>query len=187
MDTQLEEMREQLATLKKKLDKQEIVNERLIRQLMGKNVVGVNRTNLWLNVLCVLMIPFGYLVFVTWSGYSIAFWIFTSLFLLSGFIYTYLTGKDLRNSRLMQEDLLEVRRKVARIKKLDHNQFYFGFIVFLIWVVWLGYEIHLHGGFSYGGLIGGAIGTVFGVRFYNKTQRQYQEIINQIEDLTADQ
>ena len=59
-DFDLETMREQMAALKKKLEKQEIVNDHYIRQSMRKAVGNINRTYMWLIVLGLLMIPYGY-------------------------------------------------------------------------------------------------------------------------------
>ena len=43
MDTQFEEMRLQMETLKKKLEKQEIVNEHFLRKSMRKNISKINK------------------------------------------------------------------------------------------------------------------------------------------------
>ena len=42
-ETQFEDMRQQLNTLKKKLDEQEIVNDRLIRRSMRNQVNSITR------------------------------------------------------------------------------------------------------------------------------------------------
>ena len=75
-------MRQQMAILKEKLQEQNIVNDRLIRQSMKKNVVSINRRYLIVSILCVLMIPYGYWAFVALSHFSIAFWLGTCLFML---------------------------------------------------------------------------------------------------------
>ena len=41
--------------------------------------------------------------------------------------------------------------------------------------------------FFWGGCIGGIIGAILGFMTHFKTQRQYQDIIDQIEDLTTEQ
>ena len=190
-DFELEEMRQQLATLKNKLNQQEIVNDRLIRRSMNKNVVGINRTYLWLSVLCVLMIPYSYWAFVVLSGFSIAFWIGTCVFMLVCFFYTLWNGKDLRDNRLLQEDLLEARRKIATAKKRDSQWLFYGIPTVLLWLAWFVYEAYQKSGsedvtgFFYGGCAGGIIGAIVGLKVHFRTQRQYQEIIEQIEDFTG--
>ena len=57
------EMREQLATLKKQLDTQEIINDRLIKEAMSGKLSSMNRSAIWMCVVCLIMIPLGYLNF----------------------------------------------------------------------------------------------------------------------------
>ena len=61
---ELENMRQQLNTLKKKLDQQEIVNDRLIRHSMEKTANKINRRYYFIMAVCVLMIPYSYWAFV---------------------------------------------------------------------------------------------------------------------------
>ena len=82
MDTQFEEMRMQMEMLKSKLDKQEIVNDRILRKSMKKNMNNITRRYTILVVLALLMIPYAYYVFVNMMGYSIGFWIATVVFML---------------------------------------------------------------------------------------------------------
>ncbi len=62
-------------------------------------------------------------------------------------------------------------------------------VVFLGWFMYESYMLHqddLGKGLFWGGCIGGIIGAIFGFSLHFKTQRQYQEIIDQIEDLTSE-
>jgi len=61
---ELENMRQQLETLKKKLDQQEIVNERMIRQSMKKSAGDIKRMYTIAIIAGLLMIPYSYFVFV---------------------------------------------------------------------------------------------------------------------------
>ena len=72
-DFDLDMMRTQLATLKSKLEQQEIVNDRLMRQSMRKNVSSINTRNLILCILSLLMIPYCYWIFVKMCNFSIYF------------------------------------------------------------------------------------------------------------------
>ena len=99
------------------------------------------------------MIPYCYWTCIVLAHFSTAFWVATALFNVACIVYTYYNTKDITRPHLMQEDLLDVRRKVARAKKVDSQ--------------WL--------------LVG-----ILGFRIHFKTQRQYQDVIDQIEDLTAE-
>ena len=189
---ELEDMRQQLNTLKKKLDQQEIVNDRIIRHSMEKTANKINRRYYAIMALCVLMIPYSYWAFVKLSGFSIPFWIFTCVVMLVCLGGTYYNSRNL-DLDMMTNSLVDVRRYMARAKKFDANWLFLGIpmiIVFLGWFIYESYQLH-PGAFAdsifWGGCIGGIIGAICGFALHFKTQRQYQEIIDQIEDVTSEE
>ena len=191
---EMDEMRQQMETLKKKLGQQEIVNDRLMRRSMKSTANKIIQRHNIVMAVGLLMIPFGYYSFVMISGFSIPFWIVTCLFMILCAAATYYVGFDLRDSRLMQGKLLEVRRKVARAKKLENQWLFISIPLLILWLAWFVYEAMLQNsdeirrgyGLMVGGGIGGIIGLIAGFSLHFKTQRQYQEIIDQIEDLTEE-
>ena len=192
-DFDLENMRQQMTTLKNKLNKQEIVNERLIRRSMKNEVNTITRRYYIIMALGLFMIPYGYWCFVKLCGLSLFFWIVTSIFMLVCVGATYYTLRKINDPNLMNRNLVEARKKVASAKKFEANWLFFGIPAVVLWMSWFLYETYqLHGGaFSnglfWGGCIGGIIGAICGLSLNFKTQRQYQDIIDQIEDLTAEQ
>ena len=189
---ELEDMRQQLNTLKKKLDQQEIVNDRIIRHSMEKTANKINRRYYFIMAICVLMIPYSYWAFVKLSGFSIPFWIFTCVVMLVCLGGTYYNSRNL-DLDMMTNSLVDVRRYMARAKKFDANWLFLGIpmiIVFLGWFIYESYQLH-PGAFAdsifWGGCIGGIIGAICGFHMHFKTQRQYQEIIDQIEDVTSEE
>ncbi len=191
---EMDEMRQQMETLKKKLDAQEIVNDRLMRRSMKSTANKIVQRHNVVMAAGILMIPFGYFSFVMAGGLSIPFWIATCIFMVLSAAATYYIGFDLRDSRLMQGKLLEVRRKVARAKKLENQWLFISIPLVILWLAWFVYEAMLQNvdgnrsgyGLLVGGAIGGIIGLIIGFSLHFKTQRQYQEIIDQIEDLTEE-
>ena len=125
MDTQLEEMRQQMLTLKKKLEKQEIVNDRLIRRSMKNTAGNIRRTYLMTIAVSILMVPYGYWAFVTLSHFSVAFWIGTSIFMLVCGGATLYNRRNLSDARLMTNNLIDVRRRMACAKKFDSDWLFF--------------------------------------------------------------
>ncbi|MBR3633792.1 MAG: hypothetical protein IKN51_04580 [Bacteroidaceae bacterium] len=81
----MEEMRQQMTILKDKLNKQEIINERMMRKAMKKNVVDINRRYLIIASVGLLMIPYGYWAFVMMGGMSIGFWLMCSFGMIVSF------------------------------------------------------------------------------------------------------
>ena len=94
---------------------------------------------------------------------------------------------------MMTNNLVDVRRRMARAKKFDANWLFLGIplvIIFLGWFMYESYLIHheaFFNGLFWAGCIGGVIGAIWGFSLHFRTQRQYQEIIDQIEDITAEE
>lgn len=182
-EAQFEDMRQQMNILKKKLEQQEIMNERVIRNSMKKTVSSINLRYFIIMALCLFTIPYGYWAFVQISGLSLAFWIGTCILMLICAGATFYNGKDLRDTGLMRNNLIDVRKKVARAKKFDSNWLFFGIPMIILWFGWFVWEIGQKG-LLIGGAVGGIIGLLIGLRIHYKTQRNYQEIIDQIEELS---
>ena len=187
-DFELSNMRQQMETLKKKLEKQEIVNDRIIRQSMKKTANSISVRYNILMVLGLLMVPYMYFVFYKQLGLSLAFSIASGIFKLVCTGATYYNSLNLSNSNMMHENLLDVRRRMARAKKFDANWLFFGIPAIIVWLGWLGYEFYQKDGDTalamiIGAAVGGVIGAIIGFSMHFKTQRQYQEIIDQIEEM----
>ena len=80
---ELEEMRQQMAILKQKLHQQEILNDRMTskaKEALEKKVGQLTRgfRSNWVTAL--LSVPMFYFFFVYRLGFSIPFWIFSSLY-----------------------------------------------------------------------------------------------------------
>ena len=189
-DFELENMRQQMTTLKNKLNQQEIVNDRLIRRSMRNEVNTITRGYNIVMILGILMVPYFYWVFVKLSGFSMAFWIGSSIFMLICVGATFYNSSKINTPELMSHSLVEAREKVASAKKFDADWQKFGIPAVILWFGWFMYECYqIQGGdivnpFFLGGCVGGIIGAIAGYKYHFKTQRQYQDIIDQIEDLT---
>ena len=183
---ELEDMREQMSTLKKKLNQQEIVNEHLVRRSMKKEVNTITRRYNIVMVLSVLMVPYFYWVFVKLSGFSMAFWIGSSIFMLICGGATFYNTHKISDPDMMSHSLVKARKKVASAKKFDVDWLKFGIPAVILWFGWFTYEVYLQdndlaNGLFWGGCVGGVIGAIVGFKIHFKTQRQYQDIIDQIE------
>ena len=188
----LEEMRQQMTTLKNKLNQQEIVNDRLIRRSMRNEVSNINRRYNIIMAIGILMVPYGYWCFVKLVGLSVFFWIATSIFMLICAGATFYNSRKISDPELMSHSLVEARKKVASAKKFESNWLLFGIPAVILWMGWFFYETYqiqggdFYNGFFLGGCVGGIIGAIIGIKLHLKTQRQYQDVIDQIEDLTAE-
>jgi hypothetical protein len=185
------EMREQLATLKKQLDTQEIINDRLLKDAMSRKLSSINKSAIWICAVCLIMIPFGYLNFQR-LGHSAAFCIATSLLFFICFVAMFLSHYRLRKSDIRNGNLITTYTEVARMRKIYKNWHYFSIPILVVWFAWWEYEIYqtmAHEDLtmmliiSGSGIFGGVIGGIIGLRIHKRTLRTAEDLLRQIEDL----
>ena len=187
MDYELEEMRQQMAILKDKLESQTIVNDRFIRRSIKRNVNTINKRYLVMTIIALAMIPYGYWAFVMLNGLSVALWIALCVLMLAVVGFIYINGSVLRDYNMMGGNLVEVRRKLALAKKRDGNWPWFGIPVAVAWASWAIYEMaQKTGGNEYlvpCCIVGILVGALVGLKVHFKTQRHYRDVLEQLEDL----
>ena len=187
MDYELEEMRQQMAILKDKLEDQTIVNDRFIRRSIKKGVNTINRRYLVIGIIALALIPYGYWAFVMIGGLSVALWLASCVMMLIVVGFMIYNSKDMRDNGLMNNNLLDVKRKVALAKKRDGNWLWIGIPMALAWGAWAIYEISQQMGDNEFvvpcTIVGVLVGALIGLKVHFKTQQHYSEIIEQIEDL----
>jgi hypothetical protein len=185
-DIGLEQMKKQLSALKSKLDKETIVNDRLMRSIMNQKMKKINRERWIISSIILLGIPYCTWCFMFLLNMSVWFTVVTDVFMLVALIYTYLMHKDIKASELMKGNLIEVSRKMIKIKRMQANWLKFSIPFVVIWMAWFVIE-NLNGiDAKYviiGGSVGAVIGAIFGTMSYRRTRRMATEVIQQIEEL----
>ena len=185
------EMREQLATLKKQLDTQEIINDRLIKEAMSSKLSSINKSAIWICAVCLIMIPLGYLNFQR-LGHSTAFCIATSMLFLICFVAMFLSHYRLRKSDIRNGNLITTYTEVARMRKIYKSWHYWSIPMLIVWFAWLEYEIYQNMAhedltmmfiISGSGIFGGVIGGIIGLRIHKRTLRTADDLLRQIEEL----
>lgn len=97
MDYELDEMRQRMAILKDKLEKQTIVDDRIIRRAISNGASTINKRYLVISIIALAMIPYGYWAFVMLNGLSVALWIACSVMMLMVVAFCYFNGRALRD------------------------------------------------------------------------------------------
>ena len=120
-----------------------------------------------------------------------AFWIGTTILMLVCAGATYYNSQNVETSSIMDSNLVEVGRKMARAKKFDANWLYFGIPAVVLWLAWLTWELYQVDALAarynlYGVICGAIIGTIFGIKMHLRIQHQYQDIIDQVEEITKE-
>jgi len=193
----LEEMRRQMAILQKKLHNETIVNDRLLRESMKHNYASINRylvleSAIFMPII-VFAFPFIALVFHLSWGPVIAI----ILLCLAGVIFDYKVS-HIKDEAFMTDDLIPTALRLQRAKRLSALQMLVSLPLILLWFVWfiidfsqsINYDSEDLTSAAWGGLTGGCIGLVcgliFAIQLYHKQQKTRQQVIDQINDLMAE-
>ena len=143
-------------------------------------------------IISLLMIPYGYWAFVKLNGSSIGVWITMSILMLIVFGYTLYTGRYLRANDLYNSNLIDARQKVAKAKKLDSDWLKFGIPAGLLWIIYFIYDKYQQISddsfwiFAASMTIACILGVLIGLKIHYRNQDNYQEIVDQIEELTQE-
>lgn len=183
---ELDILKEEMAALRRNLDKEQIVNDKLLRTVMRQKAS-------WLNTFVkaeILALPFIYLLFVAiCAGFRISQW-YAFSFLILGLIDSVV---DLRTFRISPKifstcSMMEVRRILAKQKKERLIHVCIALPLSIIWLFMLcnaifratdpnavDHALNIEG--SIGGIIGGIIGAIVVIIIYRKAQKTNDVII----------
>ncbi|MDE6741687.1 MAG: hypothetical protein K2J58_05085 [Muribaculaceae bacterium] len=186
---QLDILKQEMAELKRNLDKEQIVNDKLLRTVMRQKAS-------WLNKFVTaefIMLPFLYLMFAGICAYfHISQWYAVTLLVLS-FIDVVI---DIRTFRISPKvfstcTMLEVRRLLVRQKKERFIHVCIALPLAIIWLILmlnaiavasdpLATDHALNFAGVIGGIIGGLIGGIVVIIIYRKAQRTNDSLIDDI-------
>ena len=189
---ELEEMRAQVAILKKKLDKQTIISDTHIRNSMTSKRSDMTRTINATIIAGLFAAPYCTWIFCKF-GFSPYFIIATDIMLAVCIAITIRQRYTLKNLDFTQGNLVDVAEKLSKVKTHYHEWIKIAIPMLLIWVSWMAYEALTRMepsptlmGFLPGAGIGIIIGGFIGHRVNQKIVRKSTEILKQIEELQKD-
>ena len=198
-NTELELMRSQMEDFKAQLDKQKIVNEKMIIGSMKKSMSWIKR---FVYFECCL-VPF--IAAVSWLAikeFAHLSWL-NYAFLMTMVIVSVIADYRINVSAISDADysrnnLLTTIKKLTRMKRQRSIEMMIEVPTLFIWLLWSGIEAWIYmpadapdcaRGAVYGGIVGGVIGAVCGLifafRIFFKMQRTNDEVISQINELNA--
>ena len=137
--TELEQMREQMSIFKSQLDKQQIINEQLVRNTMGNKMSWIKKF-IWAEI---ILVPIILIIMASFhASEGLSWWLFA--FLAIGLIADT-TGDFIINripkGQMLSGDLVETSQRLIKMKKQRTSWFIAGSIFLTIWIVWFIIEI----------------------------------------------
>lgn len=190
MSNELESMKAQLALLKDKLEKQEIVNERHLRKAIKGKLGEINRI-----AVRMMFVGLFAVVYCTWlldyMGFTPYLQIGTLVMLLSSIFATYVMHRNLLKAKELSADLVKETFDLVKLKKRYNRWFYFAIPMILVWLSSVVYEVvnvipgkELAASLLCGITVGALAGGIVGVKIHFRTLKKVDEMLAQIEELS---
>ena len=192
IEAEWQEMKEQIALLKKTIERQDIVSDRLMRRTMKRKMRSLNREARFVYVLGAFALVYCNIVFF-YMDLSLWFSLAITVFMLAAIGYTVWMHRGLSVEEISTGRLVEVGRKVARMKRMGQRWLRGVFPFLAVWFGWFVWEIwqseankDLALGMIVGGAVGGIVGGIIGYMRYRNTQRLADEILDNIKDVCGE-
>lgn len=178
----LNEMREQITLLKKKLDQENIINDRLMRETIKGRAGFIITQEVISYIAAAFVITFGSIVFRE-LGLSWYFIGGTCFLMLIVVIFNFIIHRELHHTDFLNGDLRSAAVTMKKIKKSHMTWIMIGIPVVIVWGSFLFYELisvsdsGIVAPGVIGGAAGGVIGAIIGYTQYKKILRTCDEII----------
>ena len=196
-NNELEIMRSQMASFKKQLEQQEIINRRIMSESMKKKFSWIKK----MIIGEIILIPiFLYLAFAAKYNFNLSWWsisTFIILLLCDVWCDYDINMRAIKNSDYSRDNLVNTMEKLLRMKQRRTKQTAIMLTATIVMSIWLLIEIGFHliainadtGMWLvlYGGGTGAFIGVVAAWWIYRKMQKTNDEMIKQIEEISKEQ
>lgn len=196
-NNELEIMRSQMASFKKQLEQQEIINSRIMSESMKKKFSWIKK----MIIGEIILIPiFLYLAFAAKYNFNLSWWsvvTFVILLLCDIWCDYDINMRAIKDSDYSRDNLIDTIEKLVKMKQRRTKQTAIMLITLIGLIIWFSIEISLHlisinaatrmWGVFYGGVVGGVIGIAVSWWIYCKMQKTNDEMIKQIEEISKEQ
>ncbi len=190
---EVDELREQLALFKQRLDQQEIISDRLMRRSMNARISIFTKTSVIADIVVLLMMP---LVFWVFSKMGVS-WYLTLILLLGVIVelaYNIICHRQIQRLFTEGNDLLTVRRGLLKFKKAERQAMLISLPLITLWALALCWQLGVFAdnptasvaaiGIRVG--IGFCIGTLIVFCGYFWEMHRVNRSIREIDELSAE-
>lgn len=139
---ELEELRSQVAEFKKRVEQQEIVSRRLLREAMKGHVSWIKQMSIWGSVGELAILPFLVYALRNIVGVSWLPIIAVGLMLVGEAVFNFWNVSTIRNKHLAVDDVLSAQQRLITFKRRE-KLYTFGILPFIfLCVVWLLFDVY---------------------------------------------
>lgn len=189
---ELEQLREQMSIFKDKLNKQQIINDQLVRNTMKSKLSWI-KSFVWGEIIIIPIMLLGMAVFHAGTGLSWWLYGFLAIGLIADATGDFIINR-IPKGQLLSGDLVETSKRLVKMKKQRTSWFIIGLIFVTVWLVWFIVELVLKTDpgcalpdhnlviaiMAIAVAIGGVIGGIISWLIFRKMQRTNNQLIEQI-------
>ena len=139
---ELEELRSQVAEFKNRVEQQEIVSRRLLKEAMKGHVSWIKQMSIWGSVGELVILPLLVYALRSIVGVSWLPIIAIGLMLVCEAVFNFWNVSSIRDKHLAVDDVLSVQQRLITFKRRE-KLYTYGILPFIfLWVVWLLFDVY---------------------------------------------
>ena len=139
---ELEELRSQVVEFKNRMEQQEIVSRRLLKEAMKGHVSWIKQMSIWGSVGELVILPLLVYALRSIVGVSWLPIIAVVLLLVGEAVFNFWNVSTIRDKHLAVDDVLSVQQRLITFKRRD-KLYTFSILPFLfLWFVWLLFDVY---------------------------------------------
>ena len=139
---ELEELRSQVAEFKNRMEQQEIVSRRLLKEAMNSHVSWIKQMGIWVSVAELVILPLLVYALRSIVGVSWLPTIVIGLMIVSEAVFNFWNVSTIRDKHLAVDDVLSAQQRLITFKRRE-KLYTFGMLPFVfLCVVWLLFDVY---------------------------------------------
>jgi hypothetical protein len=139
---ELEELRGQVAEFKKRMEQQEIVSLRLLKEAMKGHVSWIKQMSIWGSVAELVILPLLVYLLRSIVGVSWLPIIALGLLIVGEAVFNFWNVCTIRDKHLAADDVLSVQQRLISFKRRE-KLYTFGILPFIfLWILWLLFDVY---------------------------------------------
>ena len=183
---EFEQMREQIALLKEKLLRQQIISERAIIEAAQKGISKLNKAGTTWGIFGIFAVVYCTFMFHRF-GFSDGFVIGTAIMLAVCAAVTIYAHQKLRSIDVANGNLVDIAQRLMSFRKIYSHWHLFAVPALLVWCYFLYLDaqrmLDNAEGFLIAAIVGGLIGGVIGLKAHFKVLHETDNVIKNINEL----
>lgn len=189
-NNELEQMRQEIISLREKLDHQIIINEEHVRRTMQDKVKNIKLQTAILAAIGIAGTVFCHWAISSYIGLSLALSVTTDIFLIAAVVLSVWSTRKLHPRDMMNENLVKAGKEIAKMKKRGIVWKKIAFPFLAVWFTWVvietvnaGLDNDMVTGFLGGCGLGLLGGIVCGAIYDRKQTAKIDGLLKQIDEL----